>query len=119
MATDTAAQKVTLAGRRYVLLPAEDFERLQALAGESDGPTLPEPDAKGRYPAVEYARVSLARKIVRRRRAIGLTQVDLARRAGIRKESLCRIESGKVTPTLTSIEKITRALEKAEGAAEM
>jgi predicted transcriptional regulator len=84
------------------------------LAKTHNLPPLPKADKVGDYPAVDYARASLARSIVRRRRAIGLTQVDLARRAGIRKESLCRIESGKVTPTLTSIEKITGALEKAE-----
>ena len=43
-------------------------------------PLLPEPDADGNYPALEYSRVSLARKIIRDRRRLGLTQADLARR---------------------------------------
>jgi hypothetical protein len=40
-----------------------------AHAGEQgDGPTLPKADAQGNYPAVAYARVSLARKIIKARR---------------------------------------------------
>lgn len=75
---------------------------------------LPQPDADGNYPAVEYARASLTRKIVRRRRAAGLTQADLARRAGIRIETLNRLEKGKTTPTLRTVEKISQALDDAE-----
>jgi len=43
----------------------------------------------------------------------GLTQAELARRAGIRAETLNRIESGRHSPTVSSIEKIDRALRKA------
>ena len=77
-------------------------------------PLLPEPDADGNYPAMEYSRVSLARKIIRDRRRLGLTQADLARRAGIRPESLNRIEQGRVSPAVRTIEKIDKALRKAE-----
>jgi len=75
---------------------------------------LPRPDSDGTYPAVEYARVSLARKLILRREAIGLSQAALARAAGIRVETLCRIESGKVTPTLASVEKLDRAMSTLE-----
>jgi hypothetical protein len=44
----------------------------------ADGPTLPKADAQGNYPAVAYARVSLARKIIKARRQAGLTQAELA-----------------------------------------
>ena len=60
-------------------------------------------------PRLEYARVSLARKILRHRRRVGLTQVELARRAGIRPETLNRIEHGKHSPSVAIIEKIDRA----------
>lgn len=46
--------------------------------------------------------------------AAGLTQKELARRAGIRPETLNRIEKGKVTPVVTTIEKIVGALQRAE-----
>jgi DNA-binding XRE family transcriptional regulator len=71
--------------------------------------------AQGNYPAVEYARASLARKIIKARRTAGLSQVELARRAGIRPETLNRIEKGKTTPDVATIAKIDRALETAPG----
>src|SRR5690606_1494404 len=98
-----------LGGQRYVILPEGEYRRL---TGE---PSPPEPDAEGNYPAVEYARASLARKIIRRRKSIGLSQAELARRAGIRVETLNRIERGNSTPTVPSIDKIDRALKQAEG----
>jgi transcriptional regulator with XRE-family HTH domain len=67
---------------------------------------------------VEYARASLARKIIKARRTAGLTQADLARRAGIRPETLNRIEKGRTTPDVATIAKIERALESAPGADE-
>jgi hypothetical protein len=45
---------------------------------------MPEPDAQGNYPAVEALWVSLALKIIRHRRRVGLSQIELARRAGVR-----------------------------------
>jgi DNA-binding XRE family transcriptional regulator len=108
-------QVVTLAGRRFVILPESEYRRLAAHShcGEPE-PMLPQPDAKGNYPAVEALRASLAQKILRRRGAAGLTQVELARRAGIRPETLNRLEQGKHTPTVATVEKIVRALERAE-----
>ena len=75
---------------------------------------LPEPDADGNYLAIEYARASLARKLILRREALGWSQAELARRAGIRVETLCRIETGMVTPSLASVDKLDRALRKQE-----
>jgi transcriptional regulator with XRE-family HTH domain len=69
------------------------------------------------FPAIPFARKSLARKIIRRRRAAGLTQADLARRAGIRAETLNRIERARVSADVGTVEKIVRALEKAESEA--
>jgi ribosome-binding protein aMBF1 (putative translation factor) len=70
-------------------------------------------DADGNYPAVAYARASLARKIIKARGPAGLSQADLARRAGIRAETLNRIEKGKTTPDTATIAKIDRALKAA------
>ena len=111
---------ITLGGKEYAILEAKEYRRLRALAraAEADFPPLPPPDPSGNYPAVEYARASLARKILRQRRAAGLTQADLARRAGIRPETLNRIERGKATPGAATVLKIMRAIEQAEGDAE-
>lgn len=111
------AQTLKLAGRRFVILEERDFRRLQrraATADESGLPALPERLPDGNYPAVQAMRVSLARRLIRDRRAVGLTQVELARRAGIAAESLNRIEKGKLTPTMATLHKIDRALEQAE-----
>ena len=75
---------------------------------------LAKSDSQGNYPAVEYARASLARKIIKARRRAGLTQADLARRAAIRPETLNRIEKGRTTPDTATIAKISRALELAQ-----
>ena len=103
-----------LAGKRWVIMPEKDFKRLAAQAAEGGWPELPKPDAQGNFPAVEYARVSLARKIIKARRMAGLSQAELARRAGIRPETLNRIEKGKTTPDVATIAKIERALEAAD-----
>jgi hypothetical protein len=44
----------------------------------------PKADKQGRFPALEYARASLARDVIRDRRAAGLTQQELAELAGTR-----------------------------------
>lgn len=96
-----------LDGREYVVMPRAEFDRLQGLANL---PPLPKPDKHGTMPAVAFARASLARKIIRARIEAGLTQKDLAKAAGIRVETLCRIETGKHTASPATAEKIGRAL---------
>jgi DNA-binding XRE family transcriptional regulator len=107
-----AQQTIIVEGKPYVLLPREEYERLTRLAKAADLPPLPAPDARGNYPAVEYARASLARKIIRDRVAADLSQRQLAKRAGISFEHLCRIEAGKHTPSVPTIDKIDRALKQ-------
>ncbi len=108
-----AARRVMVKGQPMVMLAERDFDRLLQKADAWE-PLLPERDADGHYPAVAYAQASLARKIIRHRRRLGLTQAELARRAGIRPESLNRIEQGKVSPSVGTVEKIDRALRAAE-----
>ncbi len=109
----TSIQTVTLGGERFVILPEADYREL---VGETWEPPLPAPDANGNFPAVDAARVLLARKIIRRRRAAGLTQADLAKRAGVRVETLSRLEHAKHSPNVATVEKIVRTLEQAEAA---
>jgi len=104
------AKHVELEGRRYVIVPRAEYDRLLGLAKVAEMPPLPAADAEGNYPAVEYARASIARSIVRDRAELGLTQRDLARLAGIRFETLCRIETGKVSPNSATLAKIDRAM---------
>ncbi len=108
-----AAQTILFDGKPYVVLPRDEFDRLTTLAKAADLPPLPTPDAQGNYPAVEYARASLARKIIRDRVAVGLSQRELAMRAGVSVEHLCRIESGKHIPSVPTIDKLDRVLKQA------
>lgn len=101
---------ITIEGKAYVLLLRDEYERLVTLAKAAELHPLPEPDAQGNYPAVEYSAVGLARKIIRDRAAAGLTQRKLAELAGISFENLCRIETGKHVPSVPTIEKIDLAI---------
>ena len=109
-------QRVTLEGRRYVLLPEAEYERICQQAGEAvedaDLPELPKPNKSGRFPALEYARASLARDIVRDRKALGLSQERMAELSGLRQETISRIETGKHTASVKTIEKIEKAIER-------
>ena len=110
---DKDKANLTLGGRDYVIVPREDFDRLTTLAKAADLPDLPERDAEGNYPAAEYARASLARKIIRGRVEAGLTQRALAKLAGMSFEHLCRVEGGRHTPSVAMIVKIEQALKGA------
>ena len=106
-------QTVNFDGIPYVILPRDEFDKLTTLANAADLPVLPAPNADGNFPTVEYASASLARKIIRDRVAAGLSQRQLATKAGIPAETLCRIETGKTVPRIPTIEKIDRALKQA------
>jgi DNA-binding XRE family transcriptional regulator len=112
-----SAASLTIDGKRFVVMPQDEYERMRQLARELPriaGPRLPRPDTAGNVPAVEFARATLARKLIRDRRRVGLTQADLARRAGVKLELLCRIEKGKTMPDSATFNRIHRALERAE-----
>ena len=69
-----SVQTIHLHGKAYVVLEREEFQRLETLAKAAALPELPPADEDGNFPAVAYARVSLARKIIRDRVAAGLNQ---------------------------------------------
>lgn len=58
---------------------------------------------------------SIAREIIRDRRALGLTQAQLAKLAGIRQETLSRLESGKHKPNVRTVERIEAVLKRKRG----
>jgi DNA-binding XRE family transcriptional regulator len=110
------AQTIQLDGKTYVVLERDEYDRLSMLAKAADLPALPEPDADGNYPALECARATIARRIIRERVDVGLSQRQLAQRAGIRVETLCRIETARHTPSLATYKKIEQALRAAQKA---
>jgi len=108
-----AAPTIQLNGKAYVIIERAEYDRLKTLAKAPDLPEYPGPNARGNYPAKEYLRISIARDIIKDRLAAGLSQKELAKLAGVRVETLCRIETGKHTPSVPTIEKIDHALKKA------
>jgi DNA-binding XRE family transcriptional regulator len=110
------AKTFEIAGKRLVILEESDFLELRSFGGAASRdkglPPYPPRNRAGRRPAAAYILASIAREIVVDRKTAGLTQQELARRAGIRQETLSRIESGKRTPTMKTLKKIDRALGK-------
>ncbi|HJT36548.1 MAG TPA: helix-turn-helix transcriptional regulator [Pirellulales bacterium] len=111
-----ALQRLEVAGKRFVLLEESEYQRLCQVAGQvaetaDDLPALPKPNKKGQFPALEYARISLARDLIRNRKELGLSRQRLAELARIRPDTLARVESGKHTAAKGIVDKIMRAIE--------
>jgi ribosome-binding protein aMBF1 (putative translation factor) len=106
--------KITLKNKKYVLVPEAEYRKLMGNGQKMPG--LPAKNARGHYPALAAAEATIARTIVKRRLAAGLSQRALAGLAGIRVETLNRAERGTVTPDVRTLQRIERALERAESA---
>jgi DNA-binding XRE family transcriptional regulator len=108
-------QILKLAGKQFVVIELEEFERLTGhpIDPADSLPPLPAPDADGNYPAIAYSRALLARRIVAARNRARWTQAELARRAGVRKETIHRIEACKNNPDESTFTKIEKALASA------
>ncbi|MDB5331259.1 MAG: hypothetical protein JWP03_2410 [Phycisphaerales bacterium] len=102
------ARIVNIEGKELVILSRADFDALMEKAGVM--PPLPRAAKDGSVPAIEFARADIAREVVRRRIAAGMTQQELARRVGVRPETISRLEAGKHLPRTETIERIDRAL---------
>lgn len=100
------ADTITIEGKRYVVIPEDEYETMVA----DKLPPMPKADRKGRCPAVEAARAIMARQLIEDRQKAGMSQAELASRAGLRQETISRIESGKVTPTIKTMEAIDKVL---------
>jgi DNA-binding XRE family transcriptional regulator len=113
----TKVEKMTAAELRAEVrrLRAEVARLAKRRGPDPDPPALPPANERGNYPAVETAQAIVARQIAARRRSLGWTQADLADAAGIRLETVCRLETGKRSPHLRTVDKIDAAL-KAAGA---
>ena len=111
-------QTLELGGKRYVIVPQDEFDSLTARANtapaimDDDLPPLPKPDKHGNRPAAEYMKVSIARRLIIARRKAGLTQGELAKRAGIRIETINRMEGAKHIPTDATLAKVEKVLKR-------
>lgn len=109
-----SARRVTMNGREYVLVPRKQWE---AVARRFNMPTsgllkMPPASADGTY-TLEHVRISLANKIISRRKAAGLTQARLAKLARVRVETISRLENGLHMPNVRTFDRIERALNRA------
>ena len=98
---------ILLDGKKYVVIPEDEFHAL----------TQPHKTVNQRdeLDAFNVSDQRLADRLVQRRRESGLTQKDLAHRAGIRVETLNRIEKGRTTPDFKSIRKLVIAMNSCIG----
>ncbi len=101
-------QTISIANDELVVLSRKDFDRLLEKAGML--PSRPRRDARGNVEARAAIDVSIARDLVNDRIRHGWTQTELARRSGVRLETISRIESGKHVPRQETLVKLDRAL---------
>lgn len=99
---------VVIDRKKFVLVPVAEYRRMISMK-----PALPDADTKGHRPAIAFAEAAIARNLVKDREAVGLTQRELARHAGIRVEILNRAERGATVPSVRTLTKIENALRRA------
>jgi DNA-binding XRE family transcriptional regulator len=102
-------ETITRKGRKFALVPVEEYQRLN----DESLPPLPPVDSDGTSNAIDFARASIARRLIMDRRAAGLSQQRLAKLARVRQETISRIESGKQTATVRVIDKLDKAIRRA------
>lgn len=108
-------QTIKVDDKELVLLTREAFDEMMEKAGVL--PPFPAPEEQGGYPAAQTLNISIARSLISRRIRAGLTQKELAKRAGVRLETVCRVEGGKQKPSRETILRLDKAL-SAAGASE-
>ena len=80
------ARVVKIEGKELVILSRSDFDALMEKAGVM--PRLPKAAKDGSMPAIEFAIADIAREVVRRRIAAGMTQQELAKRLYVTKGNI-------------------------------
>lgn len=76
------------------------------------GPPFPPVAPDGTTNAIDFARAAIARQLIADRRGAGLSQQQLGKLAGVRQETISRIESGKQTATVAVIDKLDRVIRR-------
>jgi len=100
--TTKVARRARVAGE-YIVLPRSAYGHLRSYGK----------NARYVVDAIEYVTWSIGRDLRRQRLATGLTQAEVARRAGIRVETLSRLENARGNPTVATVSKIVRAINRA------
>ncbi|MGB7160860.1 MAG: helix-turn-helix transcriptional regulator [Tepidisphaeraceae bacterium] len=105
---------VRMDGRDYVLVPRKQWEKMTHRPTADQGKAIQLPPAlpDGSY-TLDHVRLSLANKMISRRKAAGLTQARLAKLARVRVETISRLENGLHMPSSRTFDQIDRALTRA------
>lgn len=98
----TGYQRVCLDGTWYVIIREDEFCELTRPKGNKK--TADDLDV------VNMSNQRLADRLLQRRQEAGLTQKDLAALAGVRVETLNRIEKGHTTPDFRTVRKLVNAM---------
>jgi DNA-binding XRE family transcriptional regulator len=98
---------LTIGRTRYVLVKESEYRK--HFATPLRRRNTPRGEAVETVPALEFAARSIGRKISALREKSGVTQLELARLAGLRPETVSRIERGDANPTARTIERLLRA----------
>lgn len=72
---------------------------------------LKDPDFRSEYEALE-PEYEIIRQIILARKESNMTQKELAERAGIKQGNISRLERGTYNPSLSSLKKIAKGLDK-------
>ena len=102
MRQKTGYQRVCMDGTWYVILREDEFLEMTRSKGNAK--------AADDLDAVNMSDQRLADRLLRRRQEAGLTQKDLALLAGVRAETLNRIEKGRTTPDFGTVRKLVNAM---------
>ena len=95
---------LTLGGTAYVVLSRAEYERLRRDA------------ERARENSSQFAGKAIGPDLRARRLQARLKSSDVARQAGIRVETLSRIENGRTNPTVATVQSILAALDRAANA---
>ena len=106
-------QIIPAINEELVVIRRRDFESLMEKAGVL--PARPKPDNRGTVDAFEAIDVSIARRLITDRIRRGWTQTELARRSGVRLETISRLETGKRAARQETLVKLERALGSEKG----
>lgn len=99
-------QTISIANDELIVIARKEFEALMEKAG-----ILPaKPDKNGCVDAFAAIDISIARSLISDRIKRGWTQTELAKRSGVRLETIGRIEAGKHIARRETLLKLDRAL---------
>ncbi len=107
-------QVLELDGVRYGVIREQELLELSRSVDVACKPVFQQAKDAGATVDVSLDDEQLAKRLTMRRKRAGLSQAELARNAGVRVETLNRIERGKTTPDFSTIRKLVVAINNAE-----